>query len=419
MTIFAAVDDAFLGRGIDRAVSRVVYVAPGVGKATAEALVRAINREPLSVTTILDSDEDAYRIGYGDASALATLHEATAKQGIPLRRQPGLRIGILVLDDEVVIWAPTARSVEQERTEEQPNAVVLSGAAAEKVAAAVGAEGSPVLPNDAEIGKEPMRPEETSKTVANLKANPPAPFDLARKTRVFSTRFQFVEFEVRGAEWTQRQIKLSSLLVNADMPEELQDVLETRVRPFQTFADIAFPVPLLVNGRPAYERDGTRMLVPATQAEIERAWTVIRGKYLRQLKGFGWLINRHRLQAFEEEKTEFEKVLKSWVEAFRAHAAKDEDRTVRTIVDSIAERVRRAPNREQVRHVDLTAEVQRGLQRLRVIEPRVRIVLKNVSWESSRDDEFLEALANALPEDELEGWFEEFTAVRQRPTGVA
>jgi hypothetical protein len=47
----------------------------------------------------------------------------------------------------------------------------------------------------------------------------------------------------------------------------------------------------------------------------------------------------------------------------------------------------------------------------------VRIVFKDVAWESSRDDEFLAALEAALPAEELKGWFEEFAVVRQRQKG--
>ena len=72
---------------------------------------------------------------------------------------------------------------------------------------AVGADDSNVLLAKAEIGCEPFAPEQVAKT----EENPPASFDLSVKTRVFSTKLQFVEFELRGAPWTTRKIKVSSL----------------------------------------------------------------------------------------------------------------------------------------------------------------------------------------------------------------
>lgn len=95
---------------------------------------------------------------------------------------------------------------------------------------AVASDDSDVFVGQAEIGRLPFTPEQVDKTVEVLKQNPPAPFDLARETRVFSTKFQYVEFELRGAAWTSREIKLSSLLLNPDVPDELQDLFETRIR---------------------------------------------------------------------------------------------------------------------------------------------------------------------------------------------
>ena len=373
-----------------------------------------MNRERLSVTVILDADEEACRVGYGDAEALERLHDAASLAQVPVRRQPGLRLGLLVADDELVIWAPAARSVEAERTEDQPNAIVLGGAAVAIVETAVGADSSDMLPGVAEIGRDALLPADVKKTAAALRSNPPEPFDLARKTRVFSSRFQFIETEVRGAEWTERKMKLSSLLLNADLPDELQDILDTQVRPFQRTSDQAFKVPHLVRGRRAYEENGDVMLEPATQADIARHWTDIRDRYLVHLKGFGWLIRRENLPKFQAEVAAYEETLKAWVNAFRTSVAATESDLIQSITSTIEGRMAHRSQRPKNWPVDLKAEVARGLQRLRVLEPGVRIVIKNVSWESTRDEEFRLALAAALPEDERKGWFEEFTAARER-----
>jgi hypothetical protein len=414
MNTFAAVDDTYLAERVSAAVKRLVYVAPGVGLPVADAFISAMGKEHLSVTIILDADEEACRVGYGDADALERLHSAASRAQVPLRRQAGLRLGLLVADDELVIWAPAARSVEAERADDQPNAIILRGPVIETVEMAVGAESSPIPPELAEIGLDALRPEEVKRTVTSLRSNPPEPFDLARKTRVFSSRFQFVEFEVRGAEWTERRMKLSSLLLNADLPEELQDILDTQVRPFQRTTDQAFKVPHLVRGRHAYEENGEKMMEPATQADIVRHWADIRGRYLVHLKGFGWLIRRENLSKFQAEVEAYEETLKAWVDAFRASITATESHLIQSIVGTIEARMARGPHREQKPPLDLKSEVARGLQRLRVVEPKVRIVIKNVSWESTRDGEFMNALQAALPEDERKGWFEEFTAARER-----
>ena len=121
-----------------------------------------------------------------------------------------------------------------------------------------GPDDSDAKSNQAEIGRNPLKTDQMEKTINELKENPPAPFDLAQKTRVLSTKFQFVEFEVRGAEWTKREIKLSSLLLNADLPEGLQDLFENRIRPFSHQGDVAIEVPTVVQGQVAYNLKGKR-----------------------------------------------------------------------------------------------------------------------------------------------------------------
>lgn len=412
--MFATADDVYLSNLISRVSDRLVYVAPGVGKATAAALVDAITSRRASATIILDADADSCRVGYGDAEALAKLHDEAVRVGLHLRKQEGLRIGLLVADADVVIWSPTAQAVEAERIAGQPNAIVLSGPVVEDLRRATGGNGDPDAPTDAEIGCDPLSQDELEATLTELRRNPPAPFDLTRRTRVFSTRFQYVEFEIKGAEWTDRKMKVSSFLLNADLPEDLQELLETQVRPFQRVADVEIPVPHLVMGQAAYDRDGKRMIVPATQSQVVAQWHGLRGRYLHQVRGFGWLIRRDDLRAFREEAAAYEETLRAWVDGFRKHVLAQQHSLAEEVVAAIRTRLARAAPQKKLDGVDLRAHVQAGFERLRVTEPAVRIVTKDVAWESARDVEFIDALEQALPKEDLEGWFEEFTAARER-----
>jgi hypothetical protein len=256
-----------------------VFVAPAVSKTVAAALGECFRRAgSVSITVVLDPDEDGYRLGFGDREGLQQLQKLAGDNHIGLRSQPGLRIGLLLADDDVLVWSPTPKAVESQRTGHQPNgldlgsavpttrgtvsvnndppdrpedssASVRDGSLADVIRDAVAADDSDVLLDQAEIGREPFTPEQVAVTIEALKQNPPAPFDLARKTRVFSTKFQFVEFELRGAAWTKREIKLSSLLLNPDVPDELQDIFETKVKPFLSQGDLPIEVPALVRGQ--------------------------------------------------------------------------------------------------------------------------------------------------------------------------
>jgi hypothetical protein len=429
MKSFVAVNDDLLANRIAEAADRVAFVAPAISKSIAEALGNAAARVP--VTIVLDPDDESYRLGYGCREGLEQLQQMGKNSNISLRAQPGLRIGLLVVDEYVLVWSPTPKAVEGQRVADQPNGIVLEdqksvplGAELLKGTAtqapslvdiirnAVGSEVSQA--GQAEIGQTAFTAEQVAKTVELLKQNPPAPFDLARKTRVFSTKFQFVEFELRGAAWTKREIKLSSLLLNPDVPDDLQDLFETKVKPFSTQGDVAIDVPTLVMGQFAYNRAGEEIVSPMTQGDIDKSWKELLKRYLKHLEGFGWLIQRADKEQFELDVSAYETVLKAWVEGFRKATANDDAALVKRLVDFIKTRADRSATKEKLKDIDIDAKVRAGIQKLRITEPSVKLVFKEISWESTRDGEFTDALRKALPADALKGWFEVFTAARQR-----
>jgi hypothetical protein len=447
MRTFIAVDDDLLARRIVAASDRVVFVAPAVSTTVATALGDCFSRaDRVSITIVLDPNEEGYRLGYGDREGLEQLQQLAGKNHIGLRSQPGLRIGLLVVDDYVLVWSPTPKAVEGQRIANEPNGIDLgdgvprpdgtisrdkdrsdlarggtsqtqTNSLVDIIRNAIGSDDSEVLLAQAEIGRVPFTPEQIAKTVEVLKQNPPAPFDLARKTRVFSTKFQFVEFELRGAAWTNREIKLSSLLLNPDVPNELQDLFETKVKPFSAQGDVAIDVPTLVQGQVAYNREGEEIVSPMTQGDIEKSWKELLKRYLKQMVGFGWLIQRADKVQFELDVAAYEIVLKAWVAGFRKVAANDEAALVKRIVELVNTRAGRPTAKEKLKDIDIEATVRAGIQKLRITEPSVKLVFKEISWESTRDAEFTEALRKALPAEALNGWFEVFTAARQQSGG--
>ena len=431
MATFRAASCDMLANQILCAKERVVLMAPGVSQEVVKALVDAKQRS-LSVTVILDADEDVCRIGYGDVEGFRELQACASE--MELRKHPGVRLGLLMADKAVTIWSPTPQSVDGERQPDQPNAIVLEGGIlqgriadgrvgstqhertedkAELGIAGLADQLAKRLTED-HVGETRIQPEEIQAIVKGLNDNPPAPFDLARKVRVFSTRFQFVETELQGAEWTDRRIKVSSLLLNSDLPDSLHNVLETQIRPYGTKGDVAIEVPHIVRGQIAYNQHGKEIHVPTTQRDMEATWRDIRNHYLFTLPGFGSLVRKQDLPSLRAEIKAFERVLRDWVAGFLSGVKQNEDALVDDIVRSIERRLEQSARKEDFRDINLGKVVRAGLARMRVIPPRVRVVIKNVSWESSRDQEFTSALRKALPAEDLSGWFDEFTAVKER-----
>ena len=186
-----------------------------------------------------------------------------------------------------------------------------------------------------------------------------------------------------------------------------------------------------MEGQIAYNHRGEGILVPTTQRDIEKTWQGIKERYLFRVQGFGSLIRKKDLAAFRAGIDAFQELLRAWVKGFRCQAKQDEDELVSSIVISIRQRIEQSGRRKQYEHLFagsshtpgrpdarastvLDERVREGLARMRIKEPRVRVVVKDVSWESSRDQEFTAALRAALPASALRGWFEEFTAAQER-----
>jgi hypothetical protein len=64
--------------------------------------------------------------------------------------------------------------------------------------------------------------------------------------------------------------------------------------------------------------------------------------------------------------------------------------------------------------MDIDRAVHEGIGRMRLHEAYIKVVFKEISWESTRDEEFLAELGRALPPEKLNGWFEEFNATREK-----
>jgi hypothetical protein len=410
MPVFQSVQDEDLVRSIQSATTRVVFFAPGVSEVVAKTLIACMQDGQVGqIMMVLDGDEEACRLGYCDAPSLQKLFATAQQFNIPLKRQPGLRIGLLMTDDNVLIWTPTPLMFEGPRQHDEPNGMVLTPQTFKELPQAMGVDlEKPNTP--AEIGTVPFKVEEVVKVVAAIRAAPPAPFNLARLSRVFSAKFQFIETVLRGAELTKREMRLDSLIVNSDAPEALRPLLHTTIQPFNTDADKSVDVGVLVNGELAYRKTGEVLTRPTTQAQMRAYWDALNDQYIVNLPGFGKIIRLTDKAKYEEGRTAFELILKAWVTGFQQLVKGDHDKRVAKVVDLIVARMEKASKNEKLTSVAIESLVRKGLDNLRVIEPGVKVVYKNITVESTRDDEFKDVLKKSLSAEELKGWFHIFDA---------
>jgi hypothetical protein len=360
---------------------------------------------------VLDADEETCRLGYCDAPSLEILSAAATKRGIAIRRQPGLRIGLLMADDEVLIWAPTPLMFEAPRGAKEPNGLILTPQTLKILPEVLGID--PEASTDkADIGTAILEPDEVANVVATIKAAPPAPFDLSRLCLVFSTKFQFIETTLRGAELTKREMRLDNLIINSDALEELRPLLHTTIQPFNTDADKSINVPLLIDGEQVYRKTGEAVVKPTTQAEMRKYWTDLLDRHVINLPGYGKIIRHTDKAKFEVGKNAFESVLKFWVKGFQDLVKDNHDHRVEQVVSLIENRMQQANEKQRLARDAIEILVRNGLDNLRVIEPSVQVVYKNITVESTRDKEFSDVLLKAIPKEDPEGWYQLFNAAR-------
>lgn len=417
MGLFVTVTDDLICCRLTEARRQVIYAAPGISEAVARALGEAFKlADRLRVTVVLDGSEEACRVGYGDAKGLALVIQMAEAQRFAVQREPGLRAALLVTDDSVLVWSPTPRCVED--TAElgaAPNGVVLE-ATADRVADAVGAPEPGRTVEQAEIGREVLTREHVKQVVEATTKNPVVDFNLARKTGVFSSKFQFVETELRGAEWVEKEIKLSSLLMNVDLPEETRALLDTRVTPFANLKELRVAAPVMIEGQIAYNKAGDPIQREASQADIRRGWEDLKERYLIQVRSFGWLIRKVDVDAFEGAVKEFESTLKAWVTAFGKEIESKRESLLTQLTNAALQRMERSPSgKEKIDAKGIRGELDQSLSKMiGRSEVKIKRFYKAVAPASTRHDEFLGALQAALPKGEFDNWYKTWFAAEAR-----
>ena len=421
MSTFQEVNDASLIQLIGEAQQRVVFVAPGVHQTVAEALgQRLAEVDRLQVTVVIDPDEDVCRIGYGDAQGLELLSRYADRQSFALMAQPGLRVGVLLVDDVTLVWSPTPRSVEAAPlgnattpTERSPNGLLLGANPGEQLAHAVSAAGTDTLPFDAEVGVEVVTKERVQKTLDGLAKNPPIPVDLARITRVFSTKLQFAEFTVKGAKFSKRELKVANDYMNADIQGELKGLVESRLRAFGDFRDEEIEVPAFNNGTAAFNQQGEPLTEKVSEASLQRQRNELERRYLFNVPGFGRLIAKDDKQDLERLVAAYRVQLEAYSEAIRQRLDAQAGKIIDEAAKLIAERAARTGSKLDEKQ--LRDSIQKSLDRTKDEVPEVKLVFKDVTYEQTKNPEFRAKVDKALPaakRKQMGDWNHDFDAAK-------
>jgi hypothetical protein len=419
---FTAATDELLIEMIGKARQRIVFVAPGVNEKVADALGSRLSQEDkLRIEVILDADPEVYRLGFGTVEGIAKLKSHAQAQMVGLRHQPGIRIGILIADDKMLIYAPTPQLIEAGSTSaEKPNAVLLDGQDVSPIAKAAGA-GPDALPMSGEIGRGPLTPQQLQAVTDDLKRNPPKPFDLARQANVFSSQIQYVDFHVEKYKLNNKQVRIPTDLLGLAGDEDFERRWTNRFRLFDTESATVNLTRTGPNGPKQIKVD---------QKYLDDLKKKLETDFLFNVSGYGSVL-------FKEKQTEFEKaveglrtVLGEYYAAVKANLADRISKTVNEITETLVDRVTAnppkrftkysvAPSKSEIRE-RLEVELSEALSPDKALEPpSARYVFKDISYQSFQTMDFMTKLYTALrrggvPESVLKGIFKETLAVLEK-----
>lgn len=392
------VSDDFVIAHLKRANESIRFVGPGLSEVVAKVVAeRWYALGPRAVEVVIDSDSDVCRLGFGDGGAIEILFKTADALDTLVCRLPGIRLCVLEIDGERIIYPPTPRLVEH--SDPVIAEVILSpGTAPTEGSASAGLYDQILAPP--ELRQEPLSESEVKRLGDDLKQSPPLPFDLARQVRVLSLQFQFVEFSLLKAALARKRVSVPPDLLGLTRDRETEELLRAS---FQLV------------GRED-EVSGEALL--KRRDEIDK-------KYLCPIADYGKVILSSNRVAFDTAvaalKNEVEQFRKSAVQKLNAAIEKNcaivVNRLLGVVQTTLPERwiatMGTKPTGAQIK-LRLEDELKRSYgnadRYLGNIE--VRLVYKNVTVEMLKDVSFRAAAAKAkLNLDEM---YEEYDAARSR-----
>jgi len=405
MDTFKRLDSQELCTRILKARQRVLLCIPGFADDVSAALVEVQQRLGSGgVTIIVDGSDYAARLGYGHFDAVKQVSDA----GLKVRIEPGLRLGVLVVDEQG--WCFTSPPLLVDATMEgatAPNAMTLTRAQVDAaVAAMLPPSGASSVPGkdaeQAELGKHVATPAEIEKTHASLQADPPQRFDVARKVTVFNAFVEFVELELLGTQLGRQRVPLPRTLLLAVSDQATRDRLTTS---FQLIGDDS------VIGKQAQ----------ALRRDVEG----IRREHTRPLGSFGSISLRANRPRLEQAIAKIREKVEAFRKEVRARLQKELDHSRKQLVESVLPGLKKAPpdallssivgkpTVDQIRRW-IEDQLDRSfppLDRL-VAEMHIKVAFKGVTYETLNDPQFQVAVREAYPLVDFDKPFREFVAAR-------
>lgn len=155
---FVNASDQTMVEWIERAQERLIIVAPALTGKVVDALLKR-DGATIDTTVVLDTNPEIIRLGYGDQDGLRKITDAIGNKQLRVRKQPGIRIGLLVSDHQTIVYSPIPANFEEGSNDpEKPNALLLARSATESIIKAIVPQRhSSATPNQKDIAQQRYR----------------------------------------------------------------------------------------------------------------------------------------------------------------------------------------------------------------------------------------------------------------------
>jgi hypothetical protein len=412
--LFLSLDSSRIAYEMMGAERGVCYAAPGIQREPADALaVLAGKIGPELITVCLDFDERVMRMGFGELEAVKTLREA----GIDVRSTPGLRTGLVIIDDEGYIFTPTALYLEaEERPAEAPNAMRLSKEQVNDALARLSPVAKAIAIAFAKTDDERQRIREQAVEVPSAKVAdaafnavekrleeaPPVQFDVARQVRVFNAYLQYVELKLSGAAIQRHRLAIPTSIQKLGGSKDLEGRLRT------TFDLI--------------EKGGK-----LSSKALEDAMNEIRMNFTRSLgKEHGRIVLKRAKPHLEKRLETFRAELQAHQEQVKKELQGHLNESRKQIVDYYLPRVVASPPDALLGQVPevthdtartwLDREINRGFPSADSLIQKMQLDVryKDMTFETLNQNDFLEAVKKAFPDTDWDKTYKEFLAAGEK-----
>jgi hypothetical protein len=374
-----------------RARESIRFVGPGLSVEVARVLAeRWQNLGPGAVEVVMEADADLCRMGFCDGPALQTLLDTARRLNAPIHRQTGVRLCVLEIDGEQIIFPPTPRLVEE--SEPQAAQIILAPGHGESLHDQILAP--------PELAPRPLTEEAVKSVTADLTVSPAQPFDLARQVRVLSAKFQFVEFSLQEAALSRKRVAVPPDLLGLASDAGAEELLRAS---FQ----------LVAKGD---EISGEKLL---------KRRDAIDSLYLVSISNYGKIIQQSNRADFDKAVDDLRKEVKNFRESGRHKLNAAIDKNCADVIARLLPAVRlkmperwRAtlgsnPSDDLIRRrleQELKSAYRNADAYLDKIE--IRLIYKDITIEMLRDAEFGKAAEKAKLY--LAEMYEEYQAARAR-----